>query len=56
MTKASARNLHKGREVFNKETGEIAFFNSAIGTVADTIYIESVDRNGRSHIWSYKQT
>lgn len=56
MTKTAARKLVEGQEVFNLNTGEVAYFISSIGTVGSTIYIESVDNDGLSYIWSHKDT
>lgn len=56
MTKASARKLSRGTEVFNTDTGEVARFISAIGTVGGTVFIEGMDKDGGFHIWPHKKT
>lgn len=56
MTKASTRGLRKGQELFNTDTGEVAYFTAAIGTVGETVFIETMDRNGRPSIWTHKKT
>lgn len=56
MTKALTRKLERGVEVYNTQTGEVARFTAAIGSVGETVYIESMDHNGRFHIWPHKQT
>jgi len=56
MTKASTRKLSRGQEVFNTNTGEVARFTAAIGTVGKTVYIETMDQNGKFHIWINNQT
>lgn len=56
MTKASTRKLSRGAEVFNTDTGEVARFINAIGTVGGTVFIESMDKDGVFHIWPHKKT
>lgn len=56
MTKASTRKLQRGQEVFNTDTGEVARFTNAIGTVGETVFIESMDNDGRFHVWPHKKT
>lgn len=56
MTKASTRGLRKGQEVFNSDTGEVAYFTVAIGTVGETVFIETMNRNGHVSIWPHKKT
>jgi len=56
MTKASIRKLERGQEVYNIDTGEVARFTDAIGTVGGTVFIETMDNAGRFHIWPHKKT
>lgn len=56
MTKTATRKLKRGQEVFNTDTGEVAYFNTAIGTIGDMVFIESMDRNGRTSIWPHNKT
>lgn len=56
MTKASTRKLQRGQEVFNTDTGEVSRFTASIGTVGDTVFIESMDNDGRFHVWPNKMT
>lgn len=56
MTKVAVRKLNKGQEVFNTDTGEVAYFTIAIGTVGSALFIEGMDRFGRTHVWSHSKT
>ncbi len=56
MKSALTHKLERGQEIFNTETGEVTEFRSRIGTVGETVFIESVDNNGKVHIWTHKQT
>lgn len=56
MTKASTRKLKRGQEIFNVDTGEVSKFTASIGTVGETVFIESMDARGHFHIWPNKRT
>jgi hypothetical protein len=55
MTKALTRKLKRGAEVFNTDTGEIARFTATIGTVGKTVFIESMDQDGKFYIWTHEK-
>ncbi len=56
MTKALTRKLERGNEVYNTDTGEVSRFVARFDTAGETVFIESMDSEGRFHVWTNKKT
>jgi phage terminase large subunit-like protein len=52
MTKAQARKLERGAEIFNTDTGEVVRYVWSAGTPGDTVFVEGIDTQGRFHVWT----